>query len=133
MVIQSSEKASIMLKIESQFSSETAVQASKKKVKSASTYTSKNKIKKKIKTEIKSEIKEETTDPLHTKLRFKKSSDSLKHMISKIENNEDLPAPKDLFTKLSDLHFQHTPSPLPNCTRAGMRALEAYEKKENRK
>ena len=123
-----------MSKIEPQFSSETAVQASKKKAKSASTHTSKNKIKKEVKTEIKSEIKEEITDPLHTKLRFKKSSDSLKHTINEIENNEkDLSASKDLFTKPSDLHFQHTPSPLSNHIRAGMRALEVYEKKEDRK
>ena len=123
-----------MSKIESQSSSETAVQASKKKTKSASTHTSKDKVKKEVKTEIKLEIKEETTDPLHTKLRFKKSSDSLKCTISEIENDEeDLPAPKNLFIKPSDPCFQHTLSPLPNCTRAGMRALETYKKKEDRK
>ena len=84
--------------------------------------------------EIKSEIKEEITDSLCTKLKFKKSNDSLKHTISKIENNEkNLSALKDLFTKSSNLHFQHTPSFLFNHTRADMRALKTYEKKENRK
>ena len=123
-----------MSKIKSQFSFETAVQASKKKAKSASTHTSKNKVKKKIKTEIKSEIKEEITDLLHTKLKFKKSSDSLKCTINKIENNEkNLSALKNLFTKLSDLCFQYTSSPLSNHTKAGMKALEVYKKKENRK
>ena len=123
-----------MSKIESQSSSETAVQASKKKTKSVSTCTSKDKIKKEIKTEIKSEIKEETTDPLHTKLKFKKLSDNLKCTISEIKNDEkNLPASKDLFTKPLDPCFQHTSSPLLNCIRAGMRALEMYEKKENRK
>ena len=95
-----------MSKIKSQFSSETAVWTSKKKTKSASTCTSKNKIKKEIKTEIKSEIKKETTDSLCTKLKFKKLSDSLKCTISKIENDEeDLLTLKDLFTKPSNSHF----------------------------
>ena len=83
---------------------------------------------------IKSKIKEETTDSLCTKLRFKKLNDNLKCMISEIKNSEkDLSVPKNLFTKLSDSHFQHTSSPLFNCTRADMRALKTYKKKKNKK
>ena len=83
---------------------------------------------------IKLKIKKEITDSLHIKLKFKKSSDSLKHIISKIENNKkNLSALKNLFTKLSDSHFQYTLSSLFNYTKADMKALKMYEKKKNKK
>ena len=80
--------------------------------------------------EIKLKIKKEITDSLCIKLKFKKLSDSLKCMISKIENNEEnLSASKNLFTKLLNSHFQHTFSSLFNYTKADMRALKMYKKK----
>ena len=55
---------------------------------------------------IKSEIKKEITDSLYIKLKFKKLSDNLKHTISEIKNNEkNLSALKNLFTKLLNSHF----------------------------
>ena len=83
---------------------------------------------------MKSEIKEKITDSLHTKLKFKKLSNSLKHTISKIKNNEKiLFASKNLFTKSLNSHFQHSFSFLFNYTKVDIKILKMYKKKKNKK
>ena len=115
-----------MLKVESQFFSEFAVQTSKKKIKTKS-HTLKNNIKNQIKKEISLKIKQKS----YTKSKFKKSIDSLKCTMTEMKKNEkNLFTIEELLMQLSNSHFQFISSFLVNCTRVDVKALRMYKEKE---
>ena len=86
-------------------------------------------MKNKIKEEISLEIKQKSC----MKLKFKKLTDSLKHIMTEMKKNEkNLFIIEELLIQSFDSCFQFTFSFLINCIKIDVKALKTYEKKKNK-